>query len=76
MPIVANCRIILSSSNYNLTNEIYKVAKETAVKRFGEKSIVFSGVELEPTESGLYFARIFLNLEKPLSEYFNSVKGG
>jgi hypothetical protein len=71
MPIVANCRIILSSSNHSLTTEILNVVKETVIKRFGEKAIVFSGVELEATESGLYFAHIYLNLEKPLNDYFN-----
>jgi hypothetical protein len=81
MPIIVNKRIIISSSDYNLTSEAYKAVKEVVIKRFGEKAIVFSGVEFEATESGLYFARIYLNLDKPLNDYFNTpekstIKGG
>ena len=71
MPIVVNERIIISSSDHNITSEAYKAVKEVVIKRFGEKAIVFSDVEFEATESGLYFARIYLNLDKPLNDYFN-----
>jgi len=70
MPEVINCRITLSSSHYTLTKEIHKAAEEVVKKRFGEKSIVFSGVEYAPSETGLYFARIYLNLEKSIGQYY------
>jgi hypothetical protein len=70
MPIIVNCRIILSTSDYNLTKEIFEAVKAVVKKRFGEQSIVFDGVEYEPTETGLYFARIYLNLEKSIGQYY------
>jgi|YelNatPaOPRAMG01_1025707.scaffolds.fasta_scaffold47103_2 hypothetical protein len=70
MPINANHKIIISAGNPQLTFECYKAVKETLIKRFGESSIVFSVSEIEPV-NGRYYAYIYLNLDKPLSEYFN-----
>jgi hypothetical protein len=48
--------------------------KAVVKKRFGEQSIVFDGVEYEPSETGLYFARIYLNLENPVAQYYEVPK--
>lgn len=71
MTIIANKKIIISTSNFALTNEIFKVVKETVIKRFGEKSIVFSDVELE-SYNNLWYARIYLNLDKPIEGFYDS----
>jgi hypothetical protein len=73
MPIIANHKIIISSGNPQLTFECYKAVKETLIKRFGESSIVFSVSETEPV-NGRYYAYIYLNLDKPLTEYFDIPK--
>jgi hypothetical protein len=64
----------LSSSDYNLTKEIFEAVKAVVKKRFGEQSIVFDGVEYAPSETGLYFGRIYLNLEKPVAQYYEVPK--
>jgi hypothetical protein len=74
MPITVNCRIILSSSDYNLTKEIHKAVEEVVKKRFGEKSIVLSSVNSQASQTGLFFAQIYLNLDAPTCKYYEVPK--
>jgi hypothetical protein len=66
-------KIIVSSEDFQLTFECYKVVKEMIVKRFGESNIFFSVSEIEPV-NGRYYAYIYLKFDKPLDSYFDVPK--
>ena len=72
MPIVANQKITLSSSNYALVVLAFEAAKEAVIKKFGETAIVFEGHDNEPSKNRLYFAKIMMYIEKPIGEFFNN----
>lgn len=74
MTKVVNNKIVVSTPSYTMTDAVYKVVKEWVVRTFGESSIVASGVDLLPNKyTGLYYGRIFLNLDKPLEEFLKEV---
>jgi len=72
--LVSNCEIIISSSYYLITDEIFKAAKEIAKRRFGEDAVVIDDIRWTPSKSGLYFARIFLYLRQPIGDYYPEYK--
>jgi hypothetical protein len=72
--LVFNCEIVISSSYYLITDEIFKAAKEIAKRRFGEDAVVIDDIRWTPSKSGLYFAHIFLYLRQPIGDYYPEYK--
>jgi hypothetical protein len=56
-------KIAVSSNTFGMTLFAYTKLKDALVKEYGEKAIVVLGIDQKPSQSGLYFANFYLNIQ-------------